>query len=192
VGQRARVTSSRVEWRHAAALVGAMFPIGLMVVTRNMRRIPHLLSLLLLTWLAVTLTACEVMPDPEFAVLKNALGLRLVEAKRRTDSVDLSFELTNRGRTTATACLGPSRSLSYTGSSIGGTNISFVDHPGCAREFSIQSGNAMLWEETFEIDRLPDGRVKVEVSVQIVNPRRCGGWGDCADFHLTSNQVEVP
>lgn len=48
-------------------------------------------------------------------------GLAKLTAARRSksgSSVDHSFELTNRGRTTATACLGPSRSLSYKGSSM--------------------------------------------------------------------------
>ena len=152
------------------------------------------LVLLLLTGLVVTATACELMPDPEFAALKNVLSLRLVEAKRSTssNSVDLSFELTNRGRTTATACLGPSRSVSYRGSSSGGTSGDFVDHPGCTREFSIRSGSKMAWDETLDVGGLPHGRVEAEASVQIVNPRRCGSWGNCAAFDLTSNQVEIP
>ena len=149
-------------------------------------------SVLLLTGLAFALAACEFMPDREFAALENTLGLRLVEAKRSTSggSVDVSFGLTNRGRATATACLGSSRSLSYKGSSIG-TSSSFVDHPGCTREFSIQSGSEMLWDETLEVARLHHGRVEAEVSVQIVNPRRCGSWGNCAAFDLTSNHVEI-
>lgn len=165
-----------------------------------MRRIADPLgSLLLLTGLAVVSAACELMPDPEFAALKNALGLRLIEAKRSTSdgSVDVILELMNPGRTTATACLGPSRSLSYKGSlsnngSSMGTSSSFVDHPGCTRELSIQSGKEMRWSESLEVDRLPQGRVEVEVSVQIVNPRRCGSWGNCAAFYLTSNQVVIP
>ena len=150
-------------------------------------------TLLQITGVAVALAACELMPDPEFAALENALSLRLVEAKRSTssDSVDLAFELTNRGRTVATGCLGPSRSVSYKGSSVG-ISSSFVDHPGCTREFSIRSGGKMLWNETFKEAGLPYGRVEVGASVQIVNPRRCGGWGNCAAFDLRSNQVEVP
>jgi hypothetical protein len=60
------------------------------------------------------------------------------------------------------------------------------------REFTIQSGGVMAWGETFEVPRLSQARVEVEVSVQIVNPRRCGSWGNCAAIELKSNQFEIP
>ena len=41
----------------------------------HMNRIPFPLASFLLIGLVVALTACEIMPDPEFAALKNALGL---------------------------------------------------------------------------------------------------------------------
>jgi hypothetical protein len=49
----------------------------------------------------------------------------------------------------------------------------------------------MLWDGTLEIPRLSQGCVEVEVSVQIVNPRRCGNWGTCVAIDLTSNQFEI-
>jgi hypothetical protein len=74
-------------------------------------------SLLLLAGLAVAVSGCELMPDPEFAALESALTLSIVGAKRSASgrSVNLRFELTNRGSTSAKACLGPSRSVSYKG-----------------------------------------------------------------------------
>jgi hypothetical protein len=143
--------------------------------------------------LAVAVSGCEILPDPEFAALKGALTLSIVEAKRSASggSADFSFKLTNRGSTSAKACLGPSRSLSYKAASSSGISSSFVDHPGCTREFTIQSGGAMSWAETLEVPRLTEGRVEVEVSVQIVNPRRCGSW-NCAAIDLKSNQFEIP
>jgi len=143
--------------------------------------------------LVVAVSGCEIMPDPEFAALKGALTLSIV-AKRSTSggSADFSFQLTNRGSARAKACLGPSRSVYYKVASSSGISSSFVDHPGCTREFTIQPGGVMSWAETLEVPRLSQSRVEVEVSVQIVNPRRCGGWGNCAAIDLKSNQFEIP
>ena len=159
-----------------------------------MRRIARPLGLLLLSaGLALGVSGCEFMPDPEFAALESALTLRIVEAKRSASagSVDFRFELRNRGSMSAKACFGPSRSVSYKASSSSATSGTFVDHPGCAREFTIQSGDEMSWDEAIEVPRLPHGRAEVEVSVQIVNPRRCGRWGICAAIDLKSNQFEI-
>ena len=60
------------------------------------------------------------------------------------------------------------------------------------REFTIQSGDAMSWYETLEVPRLFQSRADVEVSVQVVNPRRCGSWGNCAAIDLKLNQFEIP
>ena len=151
-------------------------------------------SWLLFAGLAVAVSGCVVMPDPEFAALKDALTLRIVEARRSASggSVDFTLELTNRGSTSAKACLGPSRSVSYKVASSSGTSFTFIDHPGCTREFTIQPGGVMSWAETLEVPRLSQGRVEVEVSVQIVNPRRCGNWGNCVAFDLKSNRFEIP
>lgn len=160
-----------------------------------MRRIANLLgSLLLFAGLAVAASACEIIPDPEFAALESTLTLRIVEAKRSASggSIDFSFEVTNRGSTNAKACLGPSRSVSYKVASSSSISSTFVDHPECTREFTIQSGGAMSWVETLGVPRLSQGRVKVEVSVQIVDPRRCGRWGNCAAIDLKSSQFEIP
>ena len=102
-------------------------------------------SFLLLAGFAVSMSACEVMPDPEFAALQEALSVRAVDAKRNVSgsSIDVSFELTNRSNTIARACLGPSRSLHYRlGSGLGIFDRSF-DHAGCAREFTIESRGLM-------------------------------------------------
>jgi hypothetical protein len=151
-------------------------------------------SLFLFAGLAVAVSGCEVMPDPEFAALKTALTLRIVEVKRSASggALDFSLELKNRGSTSAKACLGPSRSVSYKVASSSGTSSTFVDHPGCTREFTIQSGGVMSWDESLEVPRLSPGRVEVDVSVQIVNPRRCGNWGNCVAIDLKSNQFEIP
>ena len=159
-----------------------------------MRRAANpLVSLLLLAWLSVAVSGCEVMPDREFAALEKALTLRIAEAKRSASggSVDFSFELTNGGSTSAKACLGPSRTVSYEVASSSGTTSSFVNHPGCMREFTIQAGGVMAWAETLEVPRLSQGRVELEVDVQLVNPRRCGSAG-CTAFDLKSNRFEIP
>ena len=158
------------------------------------RTVSSLGSLLLFAGLAVAVSSCEVVPDPEFAALGHALTVSIVEARRSASgsSADFSFELANRGNTSAKACLGPSRSVSYKVAASSGISSSFVDHPGCTREFAIQPGGVMAWGETLEVARLPQTRVEVEVSVQIVNPRRCGSWGNCAAIELKSNQFEIP
>jgi hypothetical protein len=150
-------------------------------------------SLFLLGGLAVAVSGCELMPDREFAALEKALTVNIAGAKRNPfgGSVDFSFEMTNRGSTTAKACLGPSRSVSYRLSSSSGTTSTFVDHPGCTREFTIQPGGVMSWTETLEVPRLSQGRVDLQVDVQIVNPRRCGKWGNCVAFDLESNRFEL-
>ena len=151
-------------------------------------------SLLVIAGLAVVVSGCELMPDPEFAALERALNLSILEAKRNPsgDSADFRFELTNRASTSAKACLGPNRSVSSHVSSSTGIRNTLVDHPGCAREFTIQSGRAMSWDEALEVPLLSQGHVEVEVSVQIVNPRRCGRWGNCAGIDLKSNHFEIP
>src|SRR5512145_109143 len=121
-----------------------------------LRTASPLVWLLLLAGLAVAVSGCEIMPDREFAGLEKALTLRIAEAKRSASggSVDFNFELTNRGSTSAKACLGPSRSVSYKVASSSGTSSRFVDHPGCTREFTIQPGGVMSWAETLEVPRL--------------------------------------
>ena len=100
-------------------------------------------SLLLFAVLVVAVSGCEIMPDPEFAALESALTVSIVEAKRSASgaSVNFRFELTNRGVRLQKACLGPSRSVSYKVPSSSGISSTFVDHPGCTREFAIQPGH---------------------------------------------------
>ena len=138
--------------------------------------------------LAVAVCGCEIMPDREFAALEKALTLRIADATRHPSggSVDFSFEMTNGGSTMAKACLGPSRSVSYRVASSSGASSTFVDHPGCTREFTIQPGGVMSWTERLEVPRLSHGRMDLQVDVQIVNPRRCGRRGNCAAFDLES------
>jgi hypothetical protein len=59
------------------------------------------------------------------------------------------------------------------------------------REFTIQPGGVMGWAETLELPRLSQGRVELEVDVQLVNPRRCSSVG-CTAFDLKSNRFEIP
>jgi hypothetical protein len=158
------------------------------------RTASDLRPLFILALLAAAVFGCEVVPDPEFTRLERALSVKIVEATRSTSggSIDFSFELANHGSTSATACLGPSRTVSYKVASSSGTSVHSVDHPGCMREFTIQSGGVMSWAEILEVPRLPDGRGEIDVSVQIVNPRRCGRWRARASIDHKSNQFEIP
>ncbi len=151
-------------------------------------------SILAMIGIAVVGAGCEFVPDPEFSALKDTLGLSIVAAKRNTavGLLDFDLQLTNRGDSTAKACLGESRSVSSRAGSWSGTSSTFVDHPGCMREFTIAPGGNMAWRETLEVRHLPDEAVEAKVDVQIVKPRRCGNWGSCAAFELTSNEVSIP
>jgi hypothetical protein len=145
-------------------------------------------------WLLVTPSGCELLPDAEFAALETSLAVSIAEAKRNPSghSADFRLVLTNRGHTTAKACLGPDRFVSYKAGSSGGIWGTAVDHSGCASEFTIQPGDAISWDEAREVPHLSQGRVTVQVIVQITNPRRCGSWGNCATFDLKSDHYEIP
>ena len=155
-------------------------------------------SSLLIAGLALAIPGCELMPDPAFSALPETLTLKIVDAKLSSSgtSIDFNFELSNRGSSTARACLGPSRSLhydvDYDCGSLGGVSFDGVDHPGCTRQFAIESGGALSWAETIEIRELREGRLEVKVDVQVTNPNRCGSWGNCSAFDVTSNTFHIP
>lgn len=50
----------------------------------------------------------------------------------------------------------------------------------------------MSWDETLDVSGLPEGPLEVEVSIEIVNPRRCQGWVGCTTLDVKSNQVQIP
>lgn len=160
------------------------------------RAVNYCCSLLLFAGVALAIPGCELMPDPAFDALPEALTLKIIDAKLSSSgrSINFSFELANNGSSTARACLGPSRSVDYhvdyERGSQGGIAGNYVDHPGCTREFTIESGSALSWAETLDMGELRQGRLEVKVKVQITNPNRC--WGDCSAFDVTSNTVEIP
>ena len=149
-------------------------------------------SLLLFAGLMFAMSACSILPDAEFAALEGSLTLAIVEVKRTAtdDSADFSFTLKNGGSDSARACLGEERAVSYKTSQGGGITSRIAEPPGCTREFTIQPGGVMSWNETLEVPRLSEGSVEIEfVRIQIVNPRRCRG---CGSFDLRSNPFEIP
>lgn len=142
--------------------------------------------------LAILISACELLPDSRLAATARSLDLTVTAANRvgRGDSAAFVFAVANRGREAINACLGPSRSVSYYSTSGLGTSFSFVDHPGCVRAFTIQPGENMTWSETLEVPRLSQGRVEVEVGVQVANPQRCGRFG-CSTIELRSDRYLI-
>ena len=95
--------------------------------------------------LASLASGCDLLPDMRLAEIKRSLELTVTTAKRvgSGDSADFVFVLANRGRDAISACLGPSRAVSFH-SSIGlGSSITSVDHPGCVREFAIRPRESM-------------------------------------------------
>jgi hypothetical protein len=151
-------------------------------------------SLVLLTALAAVASGCDQIPDPDFSAVQTSLSLNVVQATRLSgDFAEFLLRLTNSGQRDAKACLGVSRSVSYRSpSGAGGISATFVDHSGCMRDFAIPMGGEMTWSETLEVIALSKGRVRVEVGVEIVNPRRCGGWGNCAFFEIKSSSYDIP
>ncbi|MEZ5288277.1 MAG: hypothetical protein R2712_26445 [Vicinamibacterales bacterium] len=143
--------------------------------------------------LVVAGLGCEFIPDRKFSRVQSDLKLTIVETKRSTvaGSVDFGLELKNGGSESASACLGPSRSVWYKAGSGGGVSSDLVDHPGCQREFAIEAGRALAWSETLTELHLSKV-VEVEVGVQIVNPRRCVNWGNCSAFDVRSNRAVIP
>jgi hypothetical protein len=138
-------------------------------------------------------SACDVLPDPQLWTMKRSLELTLVKASRigSSDTADFVFALTNHGREEIDACLGPERAVTYRSSSGLGSWFTLIDHPGCLREFKLQPGETMTWPETLRVPNLSQGRIEVEVEVQIVNPQRCGRFG-CSATELESNQYIFP
>lgn len=157
----------------------------------------HYRSLLLIATVALAVSGCELMPDAAFSRLSQDLALKIVDADLGASggSIDFRFELANRGTTIARACLGPSRSVDYDvgyeGGAQGGIAGNFVDHPGCTRAFAIESGGVLSWAETIDVGELRQGRLEVKVDVQITNPNRCGSWGNCSAFDVTSNTFQI-
>jgi hypothetical protein len=142
--------------------------------------------------LALAASACDLLPDPEFARIGDALKLKIAKVNRSESgtSAEFVFTVTNGGPYAVTACLGPSRSVSYDTSGPSGIRFTGVDHPGCMREFTIEPGQDMTWSEVLEVPHLSHTRVEVEVEVEVVNPRRCGGAG-CTSTKLRSNKQRI-
>ncbi len=65
--------------------------------------------------LALAASACDLLPDPEFARIGDSLELKIAKVKRSESgtSAEFVFTVTNRGPHAVNACLGPSRSVSY-------------------------------------------------------------------------------
>jgi len=155
-----------------------------------MRRTPYVFGFVVASAALVAAAGCDLMPDPEFAAVEGALALIIIEATRSHsgESIDFELELKNQGGALARACLGPSRSVDGSG---GVQSFEFVHHPGCIREFAIEPGETMRWHEAMRMSGLSSDRVDVEVEIQVVNPRRCGGAG-CPSFQIKSiNKREV-
>jgi hypothetical protein len=142
--------------------------------------------------LALAALGCDLLPDPQFAQIGDSLKLEIgkVERSQSGTSAEFLFTVTNRGVEAVNACLGPSRSVWYETSGPGGVSSTLVHHSGCMKEFTIEPGRDMTWSEVLDVPYLSEARVDVEIGVEVVNPRRCGGVG-CMSTRLRSNKVRV-
>lgn len=143
--------------------------------------------------LAIAASGCDWLPDPQFARVGDSLKLKIVKVSRSASgtSAEFVFTVSNGGRHAVNACLGPSRSVSVETSGPQATSFTFVNHPGCMREFTLEPGRDMTWSEVIDVPHLSETRVNVEVDVEVVNPRRCGGAG-CRSTRLKSNKQTIP
>ena len=143
--------------------------------------------------LALSASGCHLLPDGQFTQVGQSLKLKIATAERSESGTSATFVfiLTNSGTRAVNACLGPSRSVWYDTSGPSGVSTTWVDHPGCMREFAIEPGRDMTWSEVLDVSHLSETRVDVEVEVEVVNPRRCGAVG-CASTRLESNKQRIP
>ena len=66
---------------------------------------------------------------------------------------------------------------SFTGPSWNGGGVT-VDHPGCQENFSIEPGKVHKIMRTMQVpDNLRIGKYKIEISLDILDPATCGGFG---------------
>lgn len=100
----------------------------------------------------------------------------------------VDLELANRGAARANACLGPGRLVSGLSD---GASMTWVDHPGCVREFELGPGTVFGWSETHDVAVPPERLVEASIEVQILNPRRCSSVG-CAGFTIGSLSHTTP
>lgn len=143
--------------------------------------------------LALAAMGCDALPDSQFAEISHSLKLETakVTLSEAGTSAEFVFTLTNHGPEPVNACLGPSRSVWYDTSGPGGVSSTLIHHPGCMTEFTIEPDRDMTWTEVLDVPHLSENRVDVEVGVEVVNPRRCGGFG-CTSATLKSNKVRIP
>ena len=147
------------------------------------------------TVLAVTGTACGWLPgalDPELLALKRALRLEIAQVNRlqSVESAEFVFKLSNHGRDTVDACIGPSRSVWFKSSGPSGVSSTFVDHPGCTKPFTLRPKGDMTWQERLDVPHLSEGKMDVEVDIEFVNPSMCGGFG-CSALELRSTSYSI-
>jgi hypothetical protein len=139
---------------------------------------------------ALLAAACSVF-DAELLIAKSRLKLEvtnLTPVKEQITSVE--FKLSNDSASAVKSCLGPSRAVSYKSSGSSGVASHGFDHPGCTKEFTIEPKSNMLWTEEVEVPIVLRTGVKVQIDVELVNPRRCGGWG-CSATMLSSSEYAV-
>ena len=125
------------------------------------------------------------MPDPELERYRRALVLELSGAKSTAagSTIIVDLKLSNRGDRAIEACLGRSRSISVGSAS----SIEFTHHTGCGRNFRLAPGGEVVWPETFERLRETSKDVNLQVSIEVVNPRRCGSTR-CSGITLTATR----
>jgi hypothetical protein len=133
----------------------------------------------------IAATGCSLMPDPALETYRRGLVLESVGVKRAAagSPVVVDLKLSNRGDKVIAACLGPSRSISIGSAS----SIDLTHHTGCVRNFELAPGGELVWPETFEQAPTPSGNARLEVSIEVLNPRRCGSTG-CSRITLTATR----
>jgi hypothetical protein len=143
----------------------------------------------LLLALAVLVTSvtvgCELV-DPELETYRRSLSLEVIGWKRVASGIALELRVSNKGTRSIDACVGPGRFVTVKSKAGSGSQAEMVHHPGCVKNFRLAPAGEFVWGEVVEMtsEAFSAALEEIEVTVQILNPRRCNGWTGCSGTDL--------
>jgi hypothetical protein len=148
--------------------------------------------------MAVCSSGCAAREERARRVLsqfREALTVSLVipSAVGVGETTPLRFRVQNSGRRSIDACVGLSRNVRIVpdndtdGNEPIGISTHVVDRPACQRRFRLAVGAHFEWSETTLVPGIVRGPARLEVDVQIVDPRHCHPLSGCPDTMLTAS-----
>lgn len=142
-------------------------------------------AVLVIGALASTGGACVSTYDAQLELYEQALQLTIetLELPMDAPEVEFSLRIANRGAQIVDACLGWSRAVSIQSEGRGGTSSRSVDHPGCVTPFSLEPGGELAWVEALKAPVASPGPARLEITIEVLNPKRCDAFG-CSSTKL--------